>query len=325
MSIRFLVDLTQKRRVPRRAESGMTLLETSLSLLFMAMFCMALLAASMGLNRMTRGYTCRVLSSDQSATKPTRGCGGEDDEIFGTDVNRLRLEHLDALRALRDDIRSTQKPPINIAISPRDVAFRLASDRYNLQRKKCLWEKLEPIKDGRFRAYRNYFIIDPSPDPRALGVVSTDTFSANQGGHVHVWFIRAGHLIGEQWKSSDPKSKQPKPQALPGLASLDDNLISDPSFRFKSTSYPPSYQELAEPSGSLDPILNAPNTGWGLLNQVCLYRAGNDTVQNIDLSTLYLLSGERGRDLGTQDTSFFGRETGLSSRQSQPRLLFSMQ
>ncbi|MEB3234204.1 MAG: hypothetical protein VKM98_02150, partial [Cyanobacteriota bacterium] len=103
-----------------------------------------------------------------------------------------------------------------------------------------------------------------------------------------------------------------------GLQGIDDNWLSvNPSTGTNAI----SGIEQQELGTAGDQIVDAPDTQWGLLNQVCLFRAGSS------LPNLYLLSGERGKDLGQNNRSpinpvFFGREEGLSNRQAQPRLLF---
>ena len=300
-------------RIPQ-AQAGMTLLETSLSLLFMAMFFMALLAASMGVNRMTRGFSCRLISGDEAASEPTRGCAGQDDEVVGTDVNALRLEHHHGFRALRDDLLQTESLA-NIAIHQSRLTSASAGSRRTVLDDRCLWEKLEPLSGARVRAQRNYLVVDRSQSGAAqVRLWQERPYRLPEGqsqppAGSHLWMIRAGHLIGERW---DGSSFEP----LPGLTGLSDVLFSPVTQRWRREAV--SEQELYdEPTGSADPTLYAPNQNWGLLNQICLYQG--DTP----VSSLYLLSGERGKDLGEDQGPFFGREDGLSSRQPQPRLLFS--
>ena len=300
-------------RIPASA-SGMTLLETSLSLLFMAMFFMALLAASMGVNRMTRGFSCRVISGDAGASEPTRGCAGQDDEVVGTDINALRLEHHHAFRTLRDDLLKTASLA-NLAINKSRLNSASAAARRSVLDGRCLWEKLEPLSGDRARAQRNYLVVDRKQSgPAQVRLFQERPYRLPEGesqpeAGSHLWFIRAGHLIGERWNGS---SFEP----LPGLTGLSDVVFSARTQRWSRDAV--SEQELYdEPTGSADPMLYAPNLNWGLLNQVCLFQAESP------VSGLYLLSGERGKDLRTEDAPFFGREEGLSSRQPQPRLLFS--
>ncbi len=65
-----------RQRNPAQAHAGMTLIEVTLAMGFMALFIMALLTASAGVERLVRGYTCRVLSADGEASSPERGCTG---------------------------------------------------------------------------------------------------------------------------------------------------------------------------------------------------------------------------------------------------------
>ena len=296
------------------AQPGMTLLETSLSLLFMAMFFMALLAASMGVNRMTRGFSCRLISGDDTASEPKRGCAGQDDEVVGTDVNVLRLEHHYGFRALRDDLLKRDSLA-NIAISQSRLKSVSAEARRAILDNRCLWEKLEPLSGERVLAKRNYLVVDRSQSGAAqvrLWQERPYRLPAGQSQPAdgsHFWFIRAGHLIGERWNGI---SFEP----LPGLMGLSEVLFSTGSQRWTRDSV--SEQEFYdEPTGGADPTVFAPNQNWGLLNQICLFQGDNP------VSSLYLLSGERGDDLGDDQAPFFGREAGLSSRQPQPRLLFT--
>ena len=314
-------------RIPASA-SGMTLLETSLSLLFMAMFFMALLAASMGVNRMTRGFSCRVISADAGASEPTRGCAGQDDEVVGTDVNALRLEHHHAFRTLRDDLLKTASLD-NLAIKNSSLSSVSAAARRSVLDGRCLWEKLEPLSGDRARAQRNYLVVDRSQSGAAqVRLLQERPYRLPEGESPpadgsHLWFIRAGHLIGERWNG--PFNERPF-EPLPGLTGLSDVVFSAKTQGWRRDAV--SEQELYdEPTGSADPTLNAPNLNWGLLNQVCLFQADSREDSSIPaipaIPGLYLLSGERGKDLGAEDAPFFGREEGLSSRQPQPRLLFS--
>ena len=313
-----MTHLRLRRQNRELAESGMTLLETSLSLLFMAMFFMALLAASMGVNRMTRGFTCRVITGDDAAIEPTRGCAGQDDEVVGTDVNALRLEHHHGFRALRDDLLTTSPDAINkIAIPTGELDSVSAAQRRSMLDSRCLWEKLEPLSGGRARAQRNYLVVDSSQTGAAqLRLLQERPYRLPEGeaqpsAGSHLWFIRAGHLIGER---SNGSSFEP----LTSLTGLSDGVFSEENQRWRRDAV--SEQELDEAAdGAPDPTVYAPNRNWGLLNQVCLYQGASP------ISSLYLLSGERGKDLGAEQGPFFGREEGLSSRQPQPRLLFSRQ
>ena len=317
-----MTHLRLRRQNRELAESGMTLLETSLSLLFMAMFFMALLAASMGVNRMTRGFTCRVITGDDAAIEPTRGCAGQDDEVVGTDVNALRLEHHHGFRALRDDLLTTSPDAINkIAIPTGELDSVSAAQRRSMLDSRCLWEKLEPLSGGRARAQRNYLVVDSSQTGAAqLRLLQERPYRLPQGvaqpaDGSHLWFIRAGHLIGERWNG--PKSDEPF-EPLPGLIGVSEGVFTTKNQRWQRDSV--SEQELDEEAdGAPDPTVYAPNLNWGLLNQVCLYQGDSDSP----IFSLYLLSGERGTDLGAEKGPFFGREDAMSSRQPQPRLLFS--
>lgn len=301
--------LLRPGKIPE-AESGMTLLEMSLSILFLAMFFMALLAASMGVNRITRGFSCRLISGDDSAVEPRRGCVGQEDEVIGTDVNALLLEHHHGFRALRDDLLKTDSLD-NIVIPQSWLNSPSAGARRTALDDRCLWEKLEPLSLEQVRAHRNYLVVDRSQTDAAqvrLWPRRPYRLPAAPREGSHFWFIRSGHLIGERWNGSffEP---------LPGLTGLSDVLFSPPRTQGWGREAV-SEQELYEARGSIDSILHAPNQNWGLLNQICLFK-GESPV-----SSLYLLSGERGKDLGEEQGPFFGREEGLSSRQPQPRLLF---
>ncbi len=298
------------RRV-KSGQSGMTLLETSLSLLFMGLFFAALFAASQGIDRLTRGYTCRIISSDPDATSPERGCPGQVDEVSADGIGLLKLANQSALRALRDDLLQHAADLTNVAIAFESVEDVDLVDRRKSLESRCLWEKLTPLAGQRFKAERNYLevkagsakIVNPRPDDDSslLPVPSI----RDEG--TQFWFIRAGRLIGE-------RSSNGLVQPVQGLQAIDDGFLSvDPPSGSEAT----SRQELAsEPTGTADVLENAPNQNWGLINQVCLYQGPGE------LNRLHLLSAERGRDLGNASAPFFGRDVGVASRQPQPRLLF---
>ena len=294
----------------RSGEEGMTLLETSLSVIFMGMFFAALFAASQGIDRLTRGYTCRIVSSDPSATAPERGCPGQADEVSVDGIGMLRLANQSALRALRDDLMKHGGEIDGWAISFADVEKGLDARRSTLDQK-CLWEKVEPLRGSRdrFSVRRNYLQIKPGEDIKDPSYSDNDIVPPppiDRGSSGHVWFIRAGRLMGERMIRG---SVEP----VEGLQAVEDGLVS---INPPSGSLAASQQELSEPTGSSDELEGAPNSNWGLINQVCLYQ-GPGT-----LNTLYLLSAERGHDLGNTKPPFFGREVGVASRQPQPRLLF---
>ena len=289
------------------AEQGMTLLETSLSLIFMGMFFAALFAASQGIDRLTRGYTCRILSADSNASTPERGCPGQVDEVSVDGVGMLKLANQSALRALRDDLVAHASLLNSIEIPFADVEGDL-DERRTVLNGKCLWEKLTPLRNDRFSAQRNYLEITPTAirieaDPARNPLPSP----ARRNNTIHYWFIRAGRLMGERVDATGLA------QPIGGMQAVEDGLVSvNPTSGDVAT----TQQELSEPSGSADELEGAPNGNWGLINQVCLYQGPGP------LNKLYLLSAERGNDLANTRPPFFGREMGVASRQPQPRLLF---
>ena len=290
------------RRKTHCSQSGMTLLETSLSLIFMGMFFAALFAASQGIDRLTRGYTCRILSSDPKATTPERGCPGQVDEVSVDGVGMLNLANQSALRALRDDLIKNASLLSSMEIPSADLQLNLGS-RQAVLNQKCLWEKITPARDGRFSVLRNYLEVASTslPPQSPLPPPATRTV-----GH-HYWFIRAGRLMGERVDANGLA------QPVEGMQAVEDALVSvNPTSGTAVT----TQQELTEPTGSSDELEGAPNSNWGLINQVCLYQGESP------LNKLYLLSAERGQDLEATKPPFFGREVGLASRQPQPRLLF---
>lgn len=287
----------------------MTLLETSLSLIFMGMFFAALFAASQGIDRLTRGYTCRILSADPKATTPERGCPGQVDEVSVDGVGMLKLANQSALRALRDDLLGRAPLLSSIAIPFADVEQDLDVRRSTVN-SKCLWEKMTPLRGDRFSVQRNYLEITPSAlrietDPARNPLRSP----ASRNTTSHYWFIRAGRLMGERVDATGLA------QPIDGMQAVEDGLVSvNPTTGSVAT----TQQELSEPTGSSDELEGAPNGNWGLINQVCLYQGPGS------LNQLYLLSAERGDDddLGNTKPPLFGREMGVASRQPQPRLLF---
>lgn len=151
-------------------ESGMTLLETSLSLLFMAMFFVALMAASSGLERLTRGYTCRVLSSKPQARSPQLGCTGQTDEVSVHTAGLLSIANQSALRALRDDLLRVGFTNLSASSSPLTISLgnllpSTLITRNALRQGKCLWEKATPLRDGRVAFARNYLRISGGEVP----------------------------------------------------------------------------------------------------------------------------------------------------------------
>ena len=100
-----------------------------------------------------------MISGDDTASEPKRGCAGQDDEVVGTDVNVLRLEHHHGFRALRDDLLKTDSL-VNIAIPQSQFQSASAGDRRTVLNEYCLWEKLEPLSGERVRAQRNYLVVD---------------------------------------------------------------------------------------------------------------------------------------------------------------------
>jgi hypothetical protein len=286
----------------------MTLLETSLSLIFMGMFFAALFAASQGIDRLTRGYTCRILSSDPKASTPERGCPGQVDEVSVNGVGMLKLANQSALRALRDDLISHASLLNGLAISAADLELDL-QNRQGVLSENCLWEKITPASDRLFTVQRNYLEVTPDElrieqDPETNPLPSPAARTVGS----HFWFIRAGRLMGERVDANGLA------QPVEGMQAVEDTLVSvNPPSGFVAT----TQQELtAEPTGSSDELEGAPNSNWGLINQVCLYQGATP------LNKLYLLSAERGQDLEASTPPFFGREVGVASRQPQPRLLF---
>jgi hypothetical protein len=296
----------------------MTLLETSLGLLFMAMFFVALMAASSGLERLTRGYTCRVLSSDPQARSPQLGCTGQTDEVSVHTVGLLSIANQSALRALRDDLLRVGVTNVSstLAISLADLQPSTLLTRRSLQ-DRCLWEKATPLNDGRVAFARNYLRISGGSSPSlSLATASKATplpAPEKRTESDHYWFIRGGRLIGERITSIP--NAQPEVEPVAGMQAVEDGLLSvaaddDPSAAI-------SVQERdAETSGLSDPLEQAPNRQWGIINQVCLF-------QSSQLPTLFMLSADRGSDLGRRKGPFFGQEVGLASRQPQPRLVFA--
>ena len=189
----------QNRRFNRRFggyfsdTSGMTMLEMSLAMLFMVMFFAALLAASGAINNMTRGYTCRVLSTDPSSSTPERGCIGQDDEVSVDALNSINLQNRSAIETLKRDLQkyaflhggnqalkclsiktwmwasSKNKDAACIESlsmpatkeSALTVDADLEKDRAYALKNRCLWEKLEPLGNtGKMMAHRNFLEID---------------------------------------------------------------------------------------------------------------------------------------------------------------------
>jgi hypothetical protein len=286
----------------------MTLLETSLSLIFMGMFFAALFAASQGIDRLTRGYTCRILSSDPRASMPERGCPGQVDEVLVNGVGMLKLVNQSALRALRDDLINHASLLSGLAISAADLDLDLQS-RQDVLRQKCLWEKITPAPDRRFSVQRNYLEVAPDAlrieqDPETNPLPAPAARAVGR----YYWFIRAGRLMGERVDANGLA------QPVEGMQAVDDALVSvNPTSGSVATT---QHELTAEPTGTSDELEGAPNSNWGLINQVCLYQGASP------LGKLYLLSAERGQDLEASTPPFFGREVGVASRQPQPRLLF---
>ena len=218
---------------------------------------------------MTRGFSRRLISGDDTASELKRGCAGQDDEVVGTDVNVLRLEHHYGFRALRDDLLKRDSLA-NIAISQSRLKSVSAEARRAILDNRCLWEKLEPLSGERVLAKRNYLVVDRSQSGAAqvrLWQERPYRLPAGQSQPAdgsHFWFIRAGHLIGERWNGI---SFEP----LPGLMGLSEVLFSTGSQRWTRDSV--SEQEFYdEPTGGADPTVCAPNQNWGLLNQICLFQ-----------------------------------------------------
>jgi hypothetical protein len=299
----------------------MTLLETSLSLAFMAMFFAALFAASQGIDRLTRGYTCRILSEDQAATMPERGCSGQVDEVSVDGVGMLKLANQSALRALRDDLVRHSGSLGGFAIPFADVQLPTDStapslvDRRTVLNTRCLWEKISPGRGGRFVVERNFLRISPASmevvPPERQGLPKPSSVERRDN---HYWFIRAGRLIGE-------RDVNGAAQPIEGMQAVDDGFLSvDPISGTIATSL---LERTAQPTEIADELVNAPNASWGLINQVCLYQGPSSTSpSNPSLDSLYLLSAERGSDLGSNGPPLFGRDVGVASRQPAPRLLF---
>ena len=297
-------------------ESGMTLLETSLSLAFMAMFFVALMAASSGLERLTRGYTCRVISSDSAARSPQLGCTGQIDEVSVHTVGLLSIANQSALRALRDDLLSAGSTEVTkLAISTGDLETGNLNARKSLQ-DLCLWEKASPLSEGRMAFSRNFLQIVTGNSPslsikvatKAMPLPAPDKRSKND----HYWFIRGGRLIGERWISNQGLIEV---EPVAGMQAVEDSSLSTASKDDPSAAISKQEAE-AEPTGSADPLEQAPNQQWGIINQVCLYRSKQ-------LPSLFILSADRGSDFGNSKPPFFGQEIGFASRQPQPRLVFS--
>ena len=144
-----------------------------------------------------------MISGDDTASELKRGCAGQDDEVVGTDVNVLRLEHHYGFRALRDDLLKRDSLA-NIAISQSRLESVSAEARRAILDNRCLWEKLEPLSGERVLAKRNYLVVDRSQSGAAQVRLWQErpyrlpAGKVNSGGS-HFWFIRAGHLIGERW------------------------------------------------------------------------------------------------------------------------------
>jgi len=299
------------------SDAGMTLIEVSLALGFFALFVMALLTVSAGVERMVRGYTCRILSGDPSATGPERGCVGQSDEVSATGVASIKLANQAAFQVLRDQLIGVGEDSFAaIQIKSFNQAALSAQARHSELEQKCLWEKLAMTSGGKFAATRNYWIVNAASASPSLVVQQPSTQRLPQPSDRLVgstyWFVRAGRLIGE--------TKTPTGEVITanGLSGIEDLWLSvDPP----SGQAAISGAEASELLSADKQITNAPDRQWGLLNQVCLFKAGSS------LPNLFLLSGERGQDLGSNSMSninpvFFGRAVGANSRQPQPRLLF---
>jgi len=287
------------------------MLEVSLSLAFMAMFLAALMAASSGIDRLTRGYTCRIVSADPNAATPEAGCSGQSDEVTADTAGVLKLANQSALRALRDDLlRSSSPTRLALEIAESVVADPDRSVRRSALETRCLWEKLTPLSVGRFRVVRNYWRLSPTGAEVNTTALPAPSSRASTESY---WLIRGGRLIRERGVLGNLA------RPAPGLQAVEEGFLSvDPS-----TDAVPvvSQQEQAEAqalAADPDPLENAPNSQWGFLNQVCLYQAGGN------LNRLYLLSAQRGSDLGGTTPPWFGRDVGVAARQPAPRLLFSM-
>lgn len=296
------------------SDAGMTLIEVSLALGLFALFVMALLTVSAGVERMVRGYTCRILAGDPSATGPERGCVGQSDEVSATGIAAIKLANQAAFQVLRDQLIGVGGAGL-AAIQIQSYSDSLSTQaRHNELEQKCLWEKLAIASGGKFAATRNYWIINTKSTGLVVHQPSTQRLpqpSDRLVGSTY-WFVRAGRLIGETKTSTG--------QVIPanGLFGIEDPWLSvDPPSGLVAI----SGAEASEQLSADNQITNAPDRQWGLLNQVCLFKAGSS------LPSLFVLSGERGQDLGSNSMSninpvFFGRAVGASSRQPQPRLLF---
>jgi len=298
----------------------MTLLEMSLSLLFMALFFMALMAATSGVTRLTRGYTCRVLSNNPNATEPVRGCVGQVDEVSVQNSGNLFLANESALRALRDDLLSTDRQLVNatFAISTASIVDTSALVRADLQ-KKCLWEKGIPQTNGSTVFTRNYLKLSrniPSSRFDRLAILVTTIQSplppiSQRNLLEHFWFIRGGRLIGEVVRVQANGEKVAEP--IPGMEAIEDGMLSEDSADGKKAIS--RFESNLEGDVANDELIEAPNQAWGIINQLCLF-------QNAQLSSMYLLSADRGIDMPGNNPPFFGQERGMASKQSQSRLLF---
>ncbi len=304
-----------------QANAGMTLIEVALAIGFMALFVMALMAASAGVERLVRGYTCRVLSADSKASSPARGCTGQSDEVSATGIAAIKVANTSAFQALRNELVAVGLGGLGpITINSQSFDFASAIQRHSELESKCLWEKISPRSGGVFRATRNYWRVSDSavhvsyPTP---GSGRLPAPSARVLNHTY-WFIRAGRLIGE--KTISTPGGEVELQRAEGLQNVESQWLSvdPPSGGFAAIS---EAEDLELRSGTNE-IVNAPDRAWGLLNQVCIFHRPTGSLGN-----LYLLSGERGKDLGANSHSdinpaFFGRQVQGGARHLQPRLLF---
>jgi len=297
-------------------DSGMSLLELLMAVMFLGMFTAALLASTVGINRLTRGFTCRILSATPGALSPERGCMGQTDEVSSSGLDVLRVANLSALKSLRNDlIRAFALQPDNISnqlsISHIDIVNRSLSDRHNVQAQRCLWEKLSPISTKSFEVVRNTWAISSDGSVQVLAALPP---LRDRLPDVHYWFLRSGRLLGETMSGSSSLKAQP----VHGVLAVNDDFLT---VRASSSI---TEIEITERSQKNDLLQGAPDQHWGFLNQICLYQSPSlDSITSSDKSSLlYLLSADSGHDLPASAAPYFGRYINYSIRQSLPRLVF---
>ncbi|MEB3234195.1 MAG: hypothetical protein VKM98_02105, partial [Cyanobacteriota bacterium] len=189
------------------------------------------------MERLVRGYSCRVLAADPNATGPERGCVGQSDEVSATGLAPLKLANQSALQVLRDQLiavglTSGGLTQLNTALAIQAQSFDGAGTaqlRHNALEQNCLWEKLSGLRGGRFTAVRNYWLVDPAAttapnrievwQPTARPLPRPAARPATRPNATY-WFIRGGRLIGETTTATG----ELVPAA--GLQGIDDNWLS---------------------------------------------------------------------------------------------------